>query len=67
MKVKLTKKQYKDGIERWAQAIYMSDFLPFYSIQMPTWKFVHEQLKKDLRRIAKAAFDEFIKRCEEDN
>lgn len=66
MKIKLTKKQYKEGVERWAEAIYMSQYLPFYSPQMPIWKFVSPKLKKDLRRIAKAAFDEFIRRCEED-
>lgn len=67
MKAKLTKKQYKEGVERWAEALYMSKYLPFYSFQMPVWKFVFPALKKDLRRIAKAAFDEFIKRCEEDS
>lgn len=52
------------AIDLFARAIYMGVGLPFYSEHYPAYRFLPERIKKDMQRMGKAAYKEFIKMVE---
>ena len=56
----------KKNIDLFSRAIYMGKDLPFYSERYPVYHLLPVGIKKDMQRMGKAAYKEFIKMVEEE-
>ena len=55
----------KTMIDLFSRALYFSKDLPFYSDKYPAFRLLPSNIKKDMRRMGKAAYKEYINMCAE--